>query len=139
VDFLRLEEDDSAWAQTIHDTRHTLYPVCEDSADNVIGILNAKDYFRLEDRNREAVLNGAVKEAYFVPESIKADVLFKNMRRQHIPLAVVLDEYGGMVGIVTITDLVEQLVGNLDDDTDRWDVRSYERLKENEKPKTEEE
>ena len=81
-----------------------------------MGILNAKDYFRLEDKSREAVMQAAVKPAYFVPESVKADVLFRNMKHSHNTLAVVLDEYGGMVGIITLNDLVEQLVGDLGDD-----------------------
>ena len=118
VDLLWLDETMDEWARTIYESRHTLYPVCEDSADQVVGVLNAKDYFRLEDRSRESVMEKAVKPAYFVPDSVKADVLFKNMKRTHNSLAVVLDEYGGMVGIVTLNDLVEQLVGDLDDDDD---------------------
>ena len=117
VDLLWMDEDMDAWERTIQATRHTRYPVCEDSADHIVGILNARDYFRLADRSREAVLAAAIQPAYFVPESVKADVLFRNMRREHCSLAVVLDEYGGMSGIVTLNDLVEQLVGDLEDDT----------------------
>ena len=101
------------WDATIHNTRHTRYPVCGESADDVVGILNAKDYFRLTNRSREVVMKQAVEAPYFVPDSVKADVLFRNMRGNCHPLAVVLDEYGGMTGIVTINDLVEQLVGDL--------------------------
>jgi len=61
------------------------------------------------------VMSAAVTPAYFVPDSIKADVLFANMKRRRYTLAVVVDEYGGMVGIVTINDLIEQLVGSLPD------------------------
>ncbi len=116
VDLLWLDEPMDTWAATIHNTRHTLYPVCQDSPDNVVGILNAKDYFRLADKSRENVMAEAVHPAYFVPETIKADVLFRNMKRNGHRLSVVLDEYGGMVGIVTLNDLVEQLVGDLADD-----------------------
>lgn len=108
-----LEESMEEWDATIHNTRHTRYPVCGESADDVVGILNAKDYFRLTNRSREVVMKQAVEPPYFVPDSVKADVLFRNMRGNCHPLAVVLDEYGGMTGIVTINDLVEQLVGNL--------------------------
>lgn len=108
-----LEESMEEWDATIHNTRHTRYPVCGESADDVVGILNAKDYFRLTNRSREAVMKQAVEPPYFVPDSVKADVLFRNMRGNCHPLAVVLDEYGGMTGIVTINDLVEQLVGDL--------------------------
>lgn len=110
---LWLEESMEEWASIIHNSRHTRYPVCGKSADDVVGVLDAKDYFRLTDRSRETVMEQAVKPPYFVPDSVKADVLFRNMKGGCHPLAVVLDEYGGMAGIVTINDLVEQLVGDL--------------------------
>lgn len=116
VSLLWLDESMDDWKATIHNSRHTLYPVCDESADNIVGILNAKDYFRLEDKSRNAVMQAAVKPAYFVPESVKADLLFRNMKHSRNTLAVVLDEYGGMMGIITINDLVEQLVGDLGDD-----------------------
>lgn len=116
ISLLWMEESMEEWEQTIHNSRHTLYPVCKESADNIVGILNAKDYFRLEDKSQDNVMKNAVKLAYFVPESVKADILFRNMKHSHNKLAVVLDEYGGMVGIVTLNDLVEQLVGDLGDD-----------------------
>ena len=114
VDLLWLDDTMDEWAETIHNTRHTRYPVCEDSADNVVGILNAKEYFRLADKSRESVMAGAVRTPYFVPETIKADALFRNMKRTGNPLAVVLDEYGGMVGIVTLNDLEDALGIELD-------------------------
>ena len=116
ITMLWMEESMEEWQQIIFDSRHTLYPICQDSADRIVGILNAKDYFRLEDRSREKVMECAVKPAYFVPETVKADILFRNMKRSHNKMAVVLDEYGGMSGIVTLNDLVEQLVGELGDD-----------------------
>ena len=117
VTILWMEDSMEEWAKTIHDSRHTLYPVCQDSADNIIGILNAKDYFRLDDKSRENVMRNAVKEPFFVPETIKADVLFRKMKKTRNIMAIVLDEYGGMVGIITLNDLIEQLVGDLGEDT----------------------
>ena len=114
---LWIEDDMQEWAKTIHESRHTLYPVCEGSPDNIVGILNAKDYFRLEDKSRSCVMRDAVKPAFFVPETVKADVLFRNMKKTRNAMAVVLDEYGGMEGIVTLNDLIEQLVGDLGEDT----------------------
>lgn len=105
------------WEETIHRTRHSRFPVCDENIDHVIGILNAKDYFRLEDKSRENIMKNAVREPYFVHENMKADSLFAHMKKSgghHF--AVVVDEYGGMSGIITITDLVEQLVGDFDDD-----------------------
>lgn len=118
VSLLWMEESMEEWAETIHNSRHTLYPVCDDSADNIVGILNAKDYFRLADKSRENVLEHAITEAYFVPETVKADVLFRNMKRTRNNLAIVLDEYSGMIGIITMNDLVQQLVGDFGDDDD---------------------
>lgn len=114
---LWLEDTMAQWDATIHESRHTLYPVCEESADNVVGILNAKDYFRLADKTRETIMAKAVKEPFFVPETMKADVLFRKMKKTRNTMAIVLDEYGGMEGILTLNDLVEQLVGDLGEDT----------------------
>lgn len=113
---LFMEDPMEEWEKTIYESRHTLYPVCDESSDDVIGILNAKDYLRLKDRSRESVMEHAVKPAYFVPENVKADVLFRNMKNTHNTMAVVLDEYSGLCGVVTLNDLIEQLVGDLGDD-----------------------
>lgn len=117
VTMLWVEDSMEEWNKTIHNSRHTLYPVCGDSADNIIGILNAKDYFRLDDKGRESVMQNAVKTPFFVPETIKADVLFRKMKKSSNIMAIVLDEYGGVEGIVTLNDLIEQLVGDLGEDT----------------------
>ena len=116
VDLLWLDETPEQWAETIRGSRHSMYPMCQESVDQVVGVLNTKDYFRLTDHSREAILAQAVKPAYFVPETVKADVLFRNMKSRRIRFAVVLDEYGGLSGIVTINDLLEQLVGDFDDE-----------------------
>ena len=113
---LWLEEDMQQWKDCISRSRHTCYPVCGETADDVVGILYTGDYFRLTDQSRASVMQHAGKPAYFVPESVKADVLFRNMRQNHERIAVVLDEYSGVSGIITLNDLVEQLVGDLGDD-----------------------
>lgn len=129
VTLLWMDESDDEWKRTIHESRHTYYPVCNETVDDVVGVLNAKEYFRLERCDRESVMNGAVHPAYFVPKTVKADVLFKNMRTAHRPFAVVLDEYGGMCGVITINDLVGELVGDLGDvPPDDEDAPVLERL-----------
>ena len=115
VTILWMSDDVKEWDETIHNTRHTLYPVCGDSIDRVIGILNAKDYFRLKEKNKDTVIDSAISAPYFVMETTKADVLFKNMKQSKQSMAIVLDEYGGMVGIVTLIDLLEEIVGDLND------------------------
>ena len=116
ITVLFTEESDEVWKSTIFESRYNLYPVCEDSADNIIGVLHAKEYLRLEDKSRANVMAKAVRPAYYVPENVKADILFRNMKATRNGLAVVLDEYGGLCGIVTMNDLVELLVGDLGDD-----------------------
>ena len=114
---LWLEDDDEEWETIIHDTRHSMYPVCGDSIDEVVGILSVKDYFRLKGASREQILE-ALRPPYYVPEGLHADVLMKQMKKTKNHFAVVLDEYGGLRGIVTMNDLLEQLVGDLTDDND---------------------
>lgn len=116
IELLWLEDSMDEWKETIYSSRHTRYPICSETVDNVVGILNARDYFRLDNTNREEIMQNAVKPAYFVPETVKADVLFRNMKSGHSSFAVVLDEYGGMTGIVTMNDLIERLVGTLNDE-----------------------
>ena len=113
VTMLDMEDSMGQWKEIIFNTRHTLYPICDGSVDNIVGVLNAKEYFRLEDKSREKIMEKAVRPAYFVPNMIKADALFRNMKKERQPMAIVLNEYGGVIGIVTIHDLVEQLVGDL--------------------------
>ena len=111
VDVLWSADDISVWEETIHRTRHSAFPICGESVDNVIGVLNAKDYFRLEDKSRDNIMANAVREPCFVHENMKADRLFDQMKQRGADhFAVVVDEYGGMSGIITITDLVEELV-----------------------------
>ncbi len=117
IDITMLSTDDTAeeWEQTIYGSRFSRYPVCGNSVDDIVGILDARAYFRLEDKSRENVMKEAIVPAYFVPETVKADVLFKNMKAKKESCAIVLDEYGGVLGIITLTDLVECLVGEFTD------------------------
>ncbi len=119
VSVLWLDDDVNVWEETIHRTRHSVFPVCGESVDNIVGILDAKDYFRIESKTRENIMKNAVREPYFVHENMKADRLFAHMKKNTDDhFAVVVDEYGGMSGIITVTDLVEKLVGEFSDDDD---------------------
>ncbi|MEG1799212.1 MAG: hemolysin family protein, partial [Synergistaceae bacterium] len=115
------EDSNEEWERIISENRFTKYPVCDGTVDNVIGILNTKDYFRLKDKTRESLMRNAIVPAFFIPESICADVLFRQMKQSRKHFAVVLDEYGGMAGIVTMNDLLEQLVGDLENETEAPD------------------
>ena len=116
VSLLWMDETDEQWAKTINESRHSIYPICSDSADDIVGLLYVKDYFRLQDKSRDSVMKNAVRDVYCVPETIRNDILFRNMKKTRKHFAVVVDEYGGMSGIVTMNDLLEQLVGELEDD-----------------------
>ncbi|WP_458398307.1 hemolysin family protein [Anaerotignum sp.] len=116
VTALGLEESDEEWKETILQSRFTHYPVYREDQDDIVGVLNTKDYFRLEEQSRENVLTKAVEKPYYVPETMKADVLFHNMKKERKHFAVVLDEYGGLSGVISMHDLMELLVGDLDED-----------------------
>ena len=120
VIMLDTADDMETWKEIIHNSRHASYPIFEENADNIVGVLKAKEYFRLEDKSRDSVMKHAVRDPYFVPATIKADRLFRNMKKGRRTMAVVLDEYGGMMGVITVKDLIEQLVGDYYayDDTD---------------------
>ena len=115
---LYMEDSDEKWEQVILDNRHTFYPICGENEDDIVYILDTRDYFRLNSREREVVLKKACYPPFFVPESMRANLIFREMREKRDYFAVVLDEYGCFVGIVTLHDLVETLVGDIDDRTD---------------------
>ena len=116
VSVLWVDETDAQWEKTLSESRYSVYPVCAESTDHIVGVLYAKDYFRLQDKSRANVMQKAVRPVYFVPETVRTDVLFRNMKKTRTHFAVVLDEYGGMSGIITMNDLLEELVGDLEDD-----------------------
>ena len=113
---LWMDETPEQWEDTINESRHSRYPVCSETIDDVVGVLTTKEYFRIKDKTIENIVTAAVKPAYFVLESVRADVLFQNMQKNRNHFAVILDEYGGVTGIVTMNDLLEQLVGELEDE-----------------------
>ena len=109
------EDDEKEWEETIYTSRHTFYPICGENPDDIIGILDTRDYFRMEDRSQKALMEKAVTQPFFVPEGMKANVLFQEMKEKRTYFAVVLDEYGSLAGIITLHDLMEDLVGRLDE------------------------
>jgi len=112
---LYLEDSEAEWDATIRSTYYTYYPVFGETMDEVDGVLSAKDYFRLQTTERAVVLAEAVDKPYLVPESISASTLLRNMRGNGQHCAIVIDEYGGLSGIVTLHDLIETLVGDFVD------------------------
>lgn len=115
IDVVSLNINDSVdkWQQIIDDNRLSYFPLYDKSPDNIVGVLDTKDYFRLEDKSKESVMKTAVDKPFYVPESMKANVLFGEMRNNRKYFAVVIDEYGGFSGIITLHDLLEALVGDM--------------------------
>ncbi len=105
---------------------HSRFPVYEGTIDHIVGVLNVKDLFRyLRDGKTEVTAAQVMRPAYFVPETKKVDELFQEMRQGKIHLAIVVDEYGGTAGLVTIEDVLEEIVGEI---RDEYDVEEREPL-----------
>lgn len=115
VDFLWIEDGIDEWDKEVSETGHSVYPVCDESVDNIIGIVSSKDFYKMLCSGKKDV-RSIMRPPFFVPESIKADDLFRHMQKNKSHFAVVLDEYGGLGGIITISDLLEEIVGSFSDD-----------------------
>lgn len=117
--FLYRDSDFEEWTHIIKETGHSFYPVCGEDADDIIAVLNIKKFFMLEVDSIEKALKVASDKPYFVPSNTKADILFEGMKKERTYFAVVVDEYGGTNGIITLHDLIELLLGDLYDKDDK--------------------
>ncbi len=115
VVLLYKEDGIDEWKKTVTETRHGFYPICGEDADDIVAILNSRKFFRTECHSTDDALREAAEKPYFVPGNTKADVLFNNMKESRNYFAVVVDEYGGTMGVITLHDLLELLVGDLGD------------------------
>ena len=107
-------------------TGHTRVPVYEDSVDNILGVLYAKDLLRIwREGDTSGSLRGLLRAAYFVPEAKKVDELLAEMQSQRVHMAMVVDEYGGIAGLVTMEDIVEEIVGEIQDEYDLAEESPY--------------
>lgn len=126
IDIVAIPADstlDAALA-TIIAAGHSRIPVYRESIDDIAGLLYAKDLLQAyRDRDFEPDLNERVREAYFVPESKAVDELLAELRSRKVHMAIVVDEYGGTAGLVTIEDLLEEIVGEIVDEYDVEETR----------------
>ena len=114
-----LDEDPQEILKAIRETGLSRYPVYEDDdVNDICGILNARDFLLNLQEENPRPLKELLRPAYFVPESVHADQLFKDMQAQKQHLAVVVDEYGGTAGVITIEDLLDEIVGDIFDEFD---------------------
>ncbi len=115
VVFLDINDTPAHWEKIMIKTRYSVYPVYQDDPDNVIGTLRLKDYFKYKSDPKD-LIKKAVKPIQFVPATMYIDNLFKTMQKSRNHFAAVVDEYGSLEGIVTMNDLLEEIVGELEDD-----------------------
>ena len=94
------------------------FPVYREDADDIVGILNTRDFLLNAQEDAPKPLTQLIRPAYFVPESVRTDVLFRDMQSKKVHMAIVVDEYGGTSGLVTMEDLLEEIVGNIYDEFD---------------------
>lgn len=118
--------------QTIKETGFSRFPVYEDNIDNIVGILSTRNFLLNVCSDNPKKLKELTYEPYFVPESVRADALFSDMQTKNCHMVVVLDEYGGTSGLVTMEDLLEEIVGNIYDETDdKEDEPQIEKIGDN--------
>ena len=110
---------------------HSRLPVHEGAIDNILGLLYAKDLLRVwREGNHLDSLRDLLRQAYFVPEAKKIDELLTEMQSQRVHMAVVVDEYGGMAGLVTLEDIIEEIFGEIQDEYDQGEQSPYQVTKD---------
>ena len=128
---LALDEEEDVILDTIRQSGLSRFPVYQNDVDDIVGILSTREYllnFHLPDPKP---IRELLRTAYFVPESVPADVLFRDMQGKKTHMALVVDEYGGTNGLVTLEDLLEELVGNIYDEFDPQEEQDIIRLEDN--------
>ena len=132
VDALPCDADDQEILEMIRECGRSRMPVYQENIDTILGILNARDFLLDRNSGKNTPLKDLLRPAYFAPETIKADNLFKEMQKEKVHIAIVVDEYGGTEGIITMEDLLEEIVGNIYDEFDEPEQPEIVPLAENE-------
>src|SRR5579859_6376416 len=117
MDAINIADSPDAFIPYMLEKAHSRYPVYEGNRDNVIGVLLAKDLLRYYAQD-EADVRGMLRPAVFIPESKRLNVLLHDFRVNRNHIAIVVDEYGGVAGVITIEDVLEQIVGDIEDEYD---------------------
>lgn len=120
VDVVAIEADANAEeiVEIIRESGHSRFPVYDDNLDNILGVLNARTFLLNLSQKNPTPLRELLRPARFVPETVRADILLRDMQREKDHLAMVLDEYGGFSGVITMEDLIEEIVGSIYDEFD---------------------
>src|ERR1700690_3699450 len=126
--FVERDEPAEKLVELAVESGHSRFPVIGEDRDQILGILLAKDLLRLQTAGEEPFeIREYMRPVVFVPESKRLNVLLKEFRLSHNHIAIVVDEYGGVCGLVTIEDVIEQIVGEIDDEHDVEDDQSIRR------------
>lgn len=131
IDILALEANTTLEEaiQALNKSGHSRVPVYEETIDNIIGLLYAKDLLRVHFEGQSlSSLRSLLRPAYFVPEAKKVDELLREMQARSVHMALVVDEYGGIAGLVTLEDIVEEIVGEIRDEYDASEEQLYEKV-----------
>jgi len=122
--FVGLEYSTKELIETIDGRGFSRFPVYKDTIDNVVGILYAKDLIKYLTSRQDINIERIIRKPYFVPESKRLDSLLREMRRKRVHIAVAVDEYGGVSGVVCLEDIIEEIVGDIQDefDNEREDI-----------------
>lgn len=131
IEMLWVEDTAETVLAAIRDTGLTRFPVYDEDADDIIGILNTREYLLNAQLPQPRSLRELLRPAYFVPETVRTDVLFRDMQDRKVHIAIVVDEYGGTSGLVTMEDLIEEIVGNIYDEFDPLETQEIVPLGEN--------
>ena len=113
---------------TILSSGRSRFPVYQEDADDIVGVLNTRDFLLSAQEEHPKPLAELMRPAYFVPESVRTDVLFRDMQSKKVHMAIVVDEYGGTSGLVTMEDLLEEIVGNIYDEFDPQEEKDIEEV-----------
>ena len=124
------DEDADKIVSTIRDSGLSRFPVYQDDVDDVVGVLSTREYLLNFRAESPKPIRELLRPAYFVPETVPADVLFRDMQSKKIHMALVVDEYGGTSGLVTMEDLLEELVGNIYDEFDPQEEQDIIKLED---------
>jgi CBS domain containing-hemolysin-like protein len=116
--FLRADAPSAELLAEISESGHSRFPVYEETIDNVIGVLYAKDVLTCLVKNQPFEVKKLLRKPFFVPEPKRIDGLFRELQRKRVHIAVVVDEYGGVSGIVSMEDVMEEIVGDIQDEFD---------------------
>ena len=118
VDFIPLDMETEELLKRVAESGHSRFPVYDESIDNVVGILYVKDLINSFAKKEPIDLEKIIRKPFFVPESKRIDGLLREFKRRHVHIAIAVDEYGGISGIVCMEDIIEEIVGDIQDEFD---------------------